>query len=54
VETKKIPLEGHYLKRISKMNEWKEVPYEEVKGARYDYPFPAANALFIGTYRRPA
>ena len=48
-----LPIEGVFLKRVSLWNKWKEVPYGEVRGARYDHPFPAANALFIGMYQKP-
>jgi len=36
------------LKRISKDNEWIEVSWSDICDAKYDYPFPAANGLFIG------
>jgi hypothetical protein len=36
------------LKRISSDNRWVEVPWEDVKDARYDSPFPAANGPVIG------
>lgn len=37
------------LKRISADNRWQEVPWEDVKHARYGAPFPAANAVLVGT-----
>jgi hypothetical protein len=36
------------LKRISKDNEWIEVNWEDIKNARYNYPFNDANGLVIG------
>lgn len=38
----------HYLKRISEDNKWMEVGWKEIQDAKYDYPFPFANALVIG------
>jgi SAM-dependent methyltransferase len=38
-----------YLKRVSRDNRWKEVEWEDVRDARYGYPYPRANALVIGT-----
>lgn len=52
-KTGKLPIDGFFLKRLSWTNAWKQVAYEEVKGIRYDSPFPAANALFVGKYRKP-
>jgi hypothetical protein len=52
IESEELPIRGSFLKRISWMNTWKEVPYEEVRGIQYDSPFPAANALFVGRYRK--
>lgn len=43
-----------FMKRLNKMNEWAEVPMEDIKDAKYGNPFPAANALFIGIYERPS
>jgi|SRR5581483_4845143 len=40
--------ERHYLLRVSKDNEWREVGLDEVRGARYHEPFRNANALFVG------
>jgi hypothetical protein len=40
--------ERHYLLRVSKDNDWREVGLEDVKGARYHEPFRNANALFVG------
>lgn len=43
--------EGVYLKRISRANEWLQVPALSVQGERYDAPFPKANAVFAGLWR---
>lgn len=37
-----------FLKRVSADNRWAEVAAAEVAGARYDAPFPKANALLLG------
>lgn len=44
--------DNFYLKRINSANEWREVPWEEVKGAAYGSPFPCANAIFVGFFRK--
>lgn len=36
------------LKRVSDDNRWVETTAEDVKGARYHYPYRNANALFVG------
>ena len=41
--------EIHYLKRISKSNQWVEVDLDDVRGARYGSPYRNANALFVGS-----
>lgn len=41
-----------YLKRVSIDNHWEEMTREQVKGAAYNTPFPAANALAIGIVKR--
>jgi len=38
----------YFLKRISSNNLWREVKYESIKGAKYNYPFARANGLLIG------
>jgi hypothetical protein len=40
--------ERHYLKRITRDNQWREVDLQAVKGAQYHHPFRNANALFVG------
>lgn len=40
--------EIHYLKRVSKANDWEEVALTDVLGSRYDHPYRNANALFVG------
>lgn len=41
-----------YLRRISKDNEWREVTKKEVKGARYNSPYPYANGLVIAVFNK--
>jgi hypothetical protein len=36
------------LMRISRGNEWKEAPWEDVQDAKYNSPLPFANGLLIG------
>ena len=49
----KIPLTALFcLKRISKDNEWKEVSWSDVLDARFGSPFPNANGLIIGIFRK--
>jgi len=36
------------LKRVSKDNKWIEASWEDIKNAKYNSPFPAANGLLIG------
>jgi hypothetical protein len=53
LEENKINFTERYcLKRISKDNKWKEVTYEEVKGAKYGSPFPFANAIVILVFKK--
>ena len=42
----------YYLKRISKKNLWKEVHFEDIKGAKYDAPYPMANAILVGVIKK--
>lgn len=37
-----------FLLRLDRANRWREAGWDEVKGARYGRPFPAANALVVG------
>lgn len=41
-----------FLKRVSKTNQWKEVSWDEARGARYNFPFPFANVVAICTATR--
>lgn len=41
-----------YLKRISKSNKWIELK-SGFTNAKYNYPFPAANVVYIGIYQKP-
>lgn len=43
--------ELRFLKRISRDNRWREASAEQVRGARYGRPYPAANAVAIGIRR---
>lgn len=55
VRTNRFPFsEIRFMKRISARNEWAEVPYGEVENAVYGYPFFFANAIMVGTYKKPA
>ncbi len=50
---KRIPLAKlYFLKRVSNLNEWKQVSFEDVKNARYNYPFYKANALIVGIIQK--
>lgn len=40
--------ECYGLKRVSAVNEWVEVPWQEVLGLEYGKPYPYANGLVIG------
>jgi len=44
--------EKYFLKRFSVFNFWKQVSWEEVKDSKYSYPFPCANGLFIGVFKK--
>jgi hypothetical protein len=44
--------ENHYLKRISKSNKWIANKSGFYK-AKYNFPFPAANLLYVGIYQKP-
>ncbi|MBM4241944.1 MAG: class I SAM-dependent methyltransferase [Euryarchaeota archaeon] len=44
--------EQYYLKRISKDNKWVQTNAEDAYTKEYDYPFFAANALFLGIYTK--
>lgn len=38
----------YFLKRTTQDNRWVEVDWEDVKDAKYNHPFPNANALIVG------
>jgi SAM-dependent methyltransferase len=40
------------LKRISRDNKWIEVEYDEIRHAKYNAPFPSANAVIIGIVKK--
>jgi SAM-dependent methyltransferase len=48
---KTIPGEKYFLKRKA-FSEWREVPYEEVRGMKYNSPFPSSNAICISIYQK--
>lgn len=37
-----------FFRRLSKFNRWAEADFSRVAGARYNTPFPLANALLVG------
>jgi hypothetical protein len=52
LHARELPLsEVRFLQRISRDNRWREVSAEQVRGARYGWPYPAANAIAIGIGR---
>ena len=40
------------MKRVSSDNRWVEATWNEVRGSKYDFPYPGANGLLIGTLHR--
>ena len=44
--------EQYCLKRISRDNRWIEVEYGEIRHAKYNAPFPSANAVIIGIIKK--
>jgi len=54
IKTNKLKLtKVVYLKRISKHNVWKESSWNEVKNAKYNWPFACANALCVCEITKP-
>jgi hypothetical protein len=48
LRSKVIQFDDQYcLKRVSKSNEWSEVPCEELDNMRYGSLFPGANGLLV-------
>ena len=43
--------ESLFLKRVSRLNGWKQVSAAEAEGAKYGEPYKAANALLVGRAR---
>lgn len=43
--------EMYFLKKISRKNKWKQVSMEEIKNAKYNYPYNNANAVVIGVWK---
>lgn len=55
VRTSSFPFDQvRYLKRVSRLNRWRQTPAAELNGARYNVPFPAANVVVVGTATGPA
>ena len=53
IEEKKIGFTRQYcLKRVSPLNKWVEVSYEEIKGSKIHDPFPNANGLVVGVIEK--
>ncbi len=49
----KIQFSKRYcLKRVSKDNKWIEVYWKDICNAKYNYPFPYANGLIIGSFEK--
>lgn len=44
--------ELYFLKRISADNTWKEVGWNEVRKVKYRFPYPQANGLAIGYFKK--
>lgn len=44
----------HFLRRLGKFCDWKEVPFEQLQDVRYDSPFPLANGLVVGIFEKNA
>lgn len=44
--------EIQYLKRITANNQWREAHLDEVATAQYNSPFPCANAIMVGYFRK--
>ncbi|MCK6541063.1 hypothetical protein L6Q79_00115 [bacterium] len=42
--------EEYFMKRISEDNEWKQVLYSDVIGAKYADPYPCANSIIVGIF----
>lgn len=41
----------YYLKRISRDNLWRQVSWKNIRGARYNDPFPGANGVVVGVLK---
>lgn len=44
--------EIRYLKRTTPNNQWREASLDEVVGAQFNSPFPCANAIVVGYFRK--
>jgi len=53
IENKLCFTKRFYLKRISRRNEWVEVGWDKVKGAKFNTPFQNANVIVIGIFDKP-
>jgi len=54
IVNKKDPFTKRYfLKRVSYLNEWKQIPFSEaIRGDSYEGCFANANILFVGIYKK--
>jgi hypothetical protein len=43
-----------YLRRLSRWVHWQACTADDVRGARFDHPYPFANALLVGVVDKPA
>ncbi|MEL7669185.1 hypothetical protein [Methanobacterium sp.] len=44
--------ETHYLKRITKDNQWIEVNWDDIANVEYGHPFNSANGLIVGIIKK--
>ncbi len=51
-QRKKLFNRIYCLKRISKDNKWKEVTFKNIQQAKFNYPYPFANAILIGIIKK--
>ncbi|MCI2425058.1 class I SAM-dependent methyltransferase [Candidatus Acetothermia bacterium] len=50
-ESKMSFMDTYYLERISQNNQWQETTWKRVREAKYNTPFPYANALAVGVIK---
>jgi hypothetical protein len=44
--------ENFFMKRLKKVNDWKETDYAQVRDSKYMDPYPFANGLFVGIFKK--